>query len=86
MGYVALLFPPSIYYTWAWMKWISGFPDGEEDFKSRVLTTYPIVMVIAIVVAAVWLTRRAIDKWRDSVRDEIYLVGEVLHNLDEAER
>jgi len=29
--------------------------------------------------------KRAIDTWRDSVRDEIYLVGEVLHNLDESE-
>jgi E3 ubiquitin-protein ligase MARCH6 len=86
MGYVALLFPPAIYYIWAWAKWISGFPDGEEDFKSRVLMAYPIVMVVAIVFGAVWLARRAIDKWRDSVRDEIYLVGEVLHNLDETER
>ena len=50
------------------------------------LSIYPVFMVIVSVVAGIVFAKRAIDKWRDSVRDEIYLVGEVLHNLDEGER
>jgi len=90
MAYVVLLYPPAMYYVWVSIKYISGFGEagdfvGEESI-SRILTAYPVVMIVAIAVVVVWLARRAIDKWRDSVRDEIYLVGEVLHNLDETER
>jgi E3 ubiquitin-protein ligase DOA10 len=47
---------------------------------------YPLFMGIVCMVASAVLGKRALDKWRDSVRDEIYLVGEVLHNLDENEQ
>ena len=43
-------------------------------------------MIIVGLFAAGIFAKRTVDKWRDSVRDEIYLVGEVLHNLDESER
>jgi len=59
--------------------------DGEE-VMANYLSTYPIFMVIVSGVAGIVFAKRAVDKWRDSVRDEIYLVGEVLHNLDELER
>ena len=62
-----------------------GQQDGEEIMENY-LSTYPIFMVIVSGVAGIMFTKRAVDKWRDSVRDEIYLVGEVLHNLDELER
>jgi hypothetical protein len=47
---------------------------------------YPLFMGIVCMVTSAVLGKRALDKWRDSVRDEIYLVGEVLHNLDENEQ
>jgi hypothetical protein len=43
------------------------------------------MMIVGLIAAGIF-AKRAVDKWRDSVRDEIYLVGEVLHNLDESER
>ena len=67
------------------VRWVSGADPG-EDKMAMYLATYPIFMVIVGIVAGVVYARRAVDKWRDSVRDEIYLVGEVLHNLDEFER
>ena len=57
-----------------------------EESMSRILGAYPVVMIVAIAVFVVWLAMRAIGRWRDSVKDEVYLVGEVLHNLDETER
>jgi hypothetical protein len=62
-----------------------GQLDGEE-FMANYLSIYPIFLVIVSGIAGVVFAKRAVDKWRDSVRDEIYLVGEVLHNLDEVER
>lgn len=62
-----------------------GQLDGEE-FMANYLSIYPIFLVIVSCIAGVVFAKRAVDKWRDSVRDEIYLVGEVLHNLDEFER
>jgi uncharacterized membrane-anchored protein YhcB (DUF1043 family) len=50
------------------------------------LSTYPIFMVVVGVIVGAVYARRTVDKWRDSVRDEIYLVGEVLHNLDDEGR
>jgi hypothetical protein len=61
-----------------------GWP--EEDVVAMSLATYPLFMIVVGVCAAGVFTKKAVDKWRDSVRDEIYLVGEVLHNLEESER
>ena len=63
-----------------------GAELSEEEVVATYLTTYPVFMIIATVIGGAVFAKRAIDNWRDSVRDEIYLVGEVLHNLDEAER
>lgn len=60
--------------------------EDKEERMARHLATYPIFLVFVTVVAGIIFAKRAIDNWRDSVRDEIYLVGEVLHNLDESER
>ena len=60
--------------------------QDNEQIMANYLSTYPIFLVIVSVIAGVVFAKRAVDKWRDSVRDEIYLVGEVLHNLDEFER
>jgi E3 ubiquitin-protein ligase DOA10 len=67
------------------VRWVIGVDPG-EDKMAMYLATYPIFMVIVGIVAGVVYARRAVDKWRDLVRDEIYLVGEVLHNLDDEAR
>ena len=69
------------------MKKFLGLHTGDpEQLMEMYLSIYPLFMMIVSVIAAVVFLARAIDKWRDSVRDEIYLVGEVLHNLDDSER
>jgi E3 ubiquitin-protein ligase DOA10 len=57
-----------------------------ETLTLAYLQMYPLFMGIVCMVTSAVLGKRALDKWRDSVRDEIYLVGEVLHNLDENEQ
>lgn len=47
------------------------------------LTVYPVFLGLVAMVAGLALAKRALDKWRDSLRDEIYLLGEVLCDLDE---
>ena len=63
-----------------------GVSYDHDAVVTTYLATYPIFMVIVSVIAGVVFVKRVVDKWRDSVRDEIYLLGEVLHNLDEVER
>jgi hypothetical protein len=71
-------------YTSQGIRRFLGWP--EEDAMSNYLATYPLFMIVVGLFAAGVFAKKAVDKWRDSVRDEIYLVGEVLHNLDESER
>jgi E3 ubiquitin-protein ligase MARCH6 len=60
-----------------------GSRQEGDELIATYLATYPIFMIVVGVVSGFVFAKRAVDKWRDSVRDEIYLVGEVLHNLDE---
>lgn len=45
--------------------------------------SYPIFMAIMLSIVLLRLLRRAINKWRSHVRDEVYLISERLHNFDE---
>jgi len=56
-----------------------------ETLTLLYLKVYPRFLGVLCLFSGLATGKRAIDKWRDSVRDEIYLVGEVLHNLDESE-
>jgi E3 ubiquitin-protein ligase DOA10 len=67
------------------IRWLLG-RDVVQDKMGMYLSTYPIFMVVVGVIVGAVYARRTVDKWRDSVRDEIYLVGEVLHNLDDEGR
>jgi E3 ubiquitin-protein ligase DOA10 len=62
---------------------VLGTRQEGDELIATYLSTYPIFMIVVGVVSGFVFAKRAVDKWRDSVRDEIYLVGEVLHNLDE---
>jgi len=86
LGCIALFAPLLLAYLSDGVRRVLGTQQSEEERVATYLTTYPVFMIIATVIAGVVFAKKAIDKWRDSVRDEIYLVGEVLHNLDEGER
>ena len=47
------------------------------------LAVYPIFLGLVTMVAGLVLAKSPLDKWRESLRDEIYLLGEVLHDLEE---
>jgi len=82
----ALVAPIGLAYASEAVRTFMGAEQSGDDRIASCLATYPIFMCFALVVAGAFLARRAVDKWRDSVRDEIYLVGEVLHNLEEEAR
>ena len=49
-------------------------------------TTYPLVLMIAVMSYVVVLLRRQLEVWSSTIKDEVYLVGERLHNLHERKR
>ena len=48
--------------------------------------SYPAVMASAAITVFVLLLAKAFGRWRRRVRDEVYLIGERLHNYGEARR
>lgn len=45
--------------------------------------TYPVTLLIGLSAWAVYLTRRRVESWRVNIRDDVYLIGERLHNFSE---
>jgi E3 ubiquitin-protein ligase MARCH6 len=82
----ALVIPLALGYTSHHIRSWLGKELSQDEILSTYLAAYPISLTSVSAVVGVIFARKAIDKWRDSVRDEIYLRGEVLHNLEEAER
>ena len=48
--------------------------------------SYPVVMIAAAATGFMLLLGKAFGRWRRRVRDEVYLIGERLHNYGEARR
>lgn len=42
---------------------------------------YPVMLGVALAVAVVYGILRLSEKWVQNIRDEVYLVGEQLHNF-----
>ena len=80
---VALVTPLLFAYASQNFRALPGIELSHDDRVADCLATYPAFMVFAAVVVAAVVLRRKVDRWRDSVRDETYLVGEVLHNLED---
>jgi len=78
--------PLALGYLSQYVRGLLGKELSSDEVLATYLAAYPIFLTIVSVVAGIIFARKAVDNWRDSVRDEIYLRGEVLHNLDEGER
>ncbi|KAK7551433.1 hypothetical protein BKA81DRAFT_394579 [Phyllosticta paracitricarpa] len=50
---------------------------------SFVTAVYPVCLAIAAVAWSLWALARATERWRARIKDEVYLIGERLHNLGE---
>ena len=45
--------------------------------------SYPAMLALGLTIAAFWLAGKAFEGWRRKIRDEVYLIGERLHNFGE---
>lgn len=45
--------------------------------------SYPAVFILLILLAIGYMLKVMVDRWKQSVRDEVYLIGERLHNHGE---
>ena len=48
--------------------------------------TYPAMLALGLAVALLWLLGKLFQGWRRRIRDEVYLIGERLHNFGEGAR
>lgn len=54
------------------------------DVQAKVYRyAYPVTLLFGAVALAVYLIRRQMDIWRVNIRDDVYLIGERLHNFSE---
>lgn len=44
---------------------------------------YPVTLLIGLAVWAAYMVRRRVEIWRVNIRDDVYLIGERLHNFSE---
>jgi E3 ubiquitin-protein ligase MARCH6 len=56
----------------------------EETAQTRMYrAAYPTMLGICLVWYATWILQRQVATWRAKIRDEVYLIGERLHNFHE---
>lgn len=60
--------------------------DDERIRASVYRYSYPAMLAVGLAVAALWLASKAFEGWRRKIRDEVYLIGERLHNFGEGAR
>lgn len=60
------------------------FPDSAAHMQSKVYRySYPASLAVCLLIYALYTLRKQIDVWRANIRDEVYLIGERLHNFGE---
>lgn len=80
---VALLFPLSL----GWIANVLYFHDDAGLLSSTIYRySFPAVLAIGMLGVWVWLLRRVFEGWRRRIRDEVYLIGERLHNFGDSKR
>ena len=66
---------------------LQSLSSKDEHLRACVYRySYPGVLGLGFVIASVWLLAKAFSGWRKKVRDEVYLIGERLHNFGETKR
>ena len=63
------------------------YRSEEDEVKRRVVRyAYPLALAVGIDAWVLWSGMRVLGRWRARIRDEVYLVGERLHNFGESKR
>ena len=66
---------------------LHSFSSKDELFRACVYRyTYPGILAFVLLVTSLWALGKAFVGWRKKVRDEVYLIGERLHNFGEIKR
>ena len=83
---VLLTFPLAL--GWISVHTIFSTHASEDAFFRACIYrySYPAVLATALTIALVMLLAKAFGRWRKRVRDEVYLIGERLHNYGDAKR
>ena len=75
---LALLLPLGF----GWFMNVAWFRGASESLQTIVYRySYPAVLFMILAYAFLKIIRRAVGKWKSRVRDEVYLIGERLHNF-----
>ncbi|KAI9846433.1 MAG: hypothetical protein M1837_004024 [Sclerophora amabilis] len=69
------------------LGWVANrlfFADGDAMVKIQVYRySFPAVLAICLGIGALYLLSMLLKRWRMAIRDEVYLIGERLHNFGE---
>ena len=72
------------------LGWVANLVlfSGASEVKQACVYRYVYPAVLAGCMAAIFALKlaKAVDRWRNRVRDEVYLIGERLHNFGEGKR
>lgn len=88
----AFVLPATVFMTVAlglplglgWMANTAFFQQSEDTVRSNVYRySYPAVYATILISASVWALGKVFQSWKGKIRDEVYLIGERLHNFGE---
>jgi len=69
------------------LGWTINAMLGQPDIQAKVYRyAYPGILGVALALHCALLLKRQVGVWRTRIRDEVYLIGERLHNFGEAQR
>ena len=63
---------------------VSSLSEGDEQFRTAIYRySYPGVLGLGIGAVLLYYAAQAFQRWKRRIRDEVYLIGERLHNFTE---
>ncbi|KAE9986440.1 hypothetical protein EG328_005666 [Venturia inaequalis] len=65
------------------LNWTIFRSEDEEKQIQITRLSYPIAMAVVLSIWIFVVTSKATERWRSRIRDEVYLIGERLHNFGE---
>ncbi|RAL15119.1 E3 ubiquitin-protein ligase SSM4 [Aspergillus homomorphus CBS 101889] len=79
LTFIAVLLPLSLGFA---INMTAFYRTPEVQFKVY-RYAYPVTLLFSLIAWLVYLVRRQVEIWRVNIRDDVYLIGERLHNFRE---
>ena len=87
LAMIVTLFTPLTLGWAANNTFLYSYAKDDEYIRACVYRySYPAVLALGLAVAVLWLAGKAFGGWRRKIKDEVYLIGERLHNFGEGAR